>query len=274
MVKGCDASVLLDSTKEMTSEKESPSNESLRGFGLIDIVKSKLEEQCPGVVSCADILVLAARDSVALSGGPYYPVYTGRRDSNAVFLNRAAAELPNPFDHLPVLLATFASKGFDGREIVSLLGAHSIGVIHCKFFEKRLYRVEGNHNPDPSLDLGFLDLMRARCNNSDPESSQGPETYSKRVLNSSSEELGLISMNYEGPAFGTQYYQSLLQGKGILYADQQLMTMEETGNWVRAYASDASLFRRDFALVMIKLSDHQVLTAPMGQIRLSCSEVA
>lgn len=66
MVKGCDASVLLDSTEEMTSEKESPSNESLRGFGLIDIIKSKLEEQRPGVVSCADILVLAARDCVAL----------------------------------------------------------------------------------------------------------------------------------------------------------------------------------------------------------------
>lgn len=80
-------------------------------------------------------------------------------------------------------------------------------------------------------------------------------------------------MNYDGSNFGTQYYDSLLQGKGILYADQQLMTTEETRNWVRAYAADASLFRRDFALAMMKLSNLQVLTAPNGQIRITCSKV-
>lgn len=129
-----------------------------------------------------------------------------------------------------------------------ILGAHSIGVIRSKFFEKRLYHFDGSNKPDPSLDLGFLDLMRTRCNNSNTESSQGPETSSPdspsltSVHNSSTEEQGLVPMNYEGSAFGTQYYHSLLQGKGILYADQQLMAMEETGNWVRAYALDASLF--------------------------------
>lgn len=66
MLQGCDASVLLDAIDGVDREKESPPNETLKGFDLIDIIKSKLEEACPGVVSCADILVLAARESVVL----------------------------------------------------------------------------------------------------------------------------------------------------------------------------------------------------------------
>jgi hypothetical protein len=58
--QGCDASVLLDG-----GEKTAPANSnSLRGFEVIDNIKTQLESSCPGVVSCADILSVAARDSV------------------------------------------------------------------------------------------------------------------------------------------------------------------------------------------------------------------
>lgn len=65
-LKGCDGSVLLNSTKKNQAEKDAPPNISLHAFYVIDIAKQELEASCPGVVSCADILALAARDAVAL----------------------------------------------------------------------------------------------------------------------------------------------------------------------------------------------------------------
>lgn len=63
--QGCDASILLNSTGGNAAEKDAPPNLSLRGFDLIDRVKTLVEEACPGVVSCADVLALTARDAVA-----------------------------------------------------------------------------------------------------------------------------------------------------------------------------------------------------------------
>ncbi|WOG81071.1 hypothetical protein DCAR_0100230 [Daucus carota subsp. sativus] len=84
-----------------------------------------------------------------------------------------------------------------------------------------------------------------------------------------------MKMDYEGPGRGSGilYSRSLPQGKGLLFVDQQLISGEETETRVRAYASDVNLFQRNFALVMMKLSDYRVLTAPMGQVRLNCRKV-
>ena len=67
-MQGCDGSVLLNSTTGNVAEKDARPNLSLRGYGVIDRVKAKLEKACPGVVSCADILALVARDAVVLVG--------------------------------------------------------------------------------------------------------------------------------------------------------------------------------------------------------------
>ncbi|KAL2901544.1 Peroxidase 14 [Bienertia sinuspersici] len=66
-VQGCDGSVLLDSNGAIVSEKgANPNRNSLRGFEVIDEIKAALEEACPLTVSCADIVAIAARDSVVL----------------------------------------------------------------------------------------------------------------------------------------------------------------------------------------------------------------
>ncbi|KAE8652850.1 hypothetical protein Csa_022765 [Cucumis sativus] len=77
-VSGCDASLLLDGSN---SEKDAPPNLTVRGYDLIDAVKSQLEKTCPGIVSCADIIAMATRDAVNWAGGGRYRVETGRRDA-------------------------------------------------------------------------------------------------------------------------------------------------------------------------------------------------
>jgi peroxidase len=64
-LQGCDASVLLNSTANNTAEKDAIPNLSLSGFDVINDIKARLETECQGVVSCADIVALAARDSVS-----------------------------------------------------------------------------------------------------------------------------------------------------------------------------------------------------------------
>lgn len=67
-MQGCDGSVLLDDTSTFTGEKTAgPNANSIRGFEVIDKIKKAVDKACYGsVVSCADILAVAARDSVNL----------------------------------------------------------------------------------------------------------------------------------------------------------------------------------------------------------------
>jgi len=67
LVQGCDGSILLDNTDTIESEKEAaPNNNSARGFDVVDDMKAAVENACPGIVSCADILAIAAEESVCL----------------------------------------------------------------------------------------------------------------------------------------------------------------------------------------------------------------
>ncbi|CDP21475.1 unnamed protein product [Coffea canephora] len=121
--RGCDGSVLLDETPTIQSEKTSKANDhSARGFNVIENAKTAVEKICPGVVSCADILAVAARDSSVAVGGPSWTVKLGRRDSTTASRSLADSDLPAPFDHLDRLITLFSNKGFTPREMVALSG--------------------------------------------------------------------------------------------------------------------------------------------------------
>ncbi|KAL7205476.1 hypothetical protein ACSBR2_018415 [Camellia fascicularis] len=132
-VRGCDASILLDSTPGNPSEKE-----------IIDEAKSKLESLCPQIVSCFDIIAFAARDSISKVGGTHYSVPLGRRngrgmsEENQLFQRRSFPEPPFFFFDAKQLQENFARKCLTLEEMVTLSRAHSIGVSHCSFFSNRL----------------------------------------------------------------------------------------------------------------------------------------
>lgn len=69
-MKGCDASILISSKpgSNTLAEKDALDNKDLRveAFETISKAKALVESKCPGVVSCADILAIAARDYVHL----------------------------------------------------------------------------------------------------------------------------------------------------------------------------------------------------------------
>uniref|UniRef100_M4CWW8 Peroxidase n=1 Tax=Brassica campestris TaxID=3711 RepID=M4CWW8_BRACM len=123
-VRGCEGSVLLE-LKNKKDEKNAPPNLSLRGFEIIDNVKEAVEKECPGVVSCSDVLALVARDAVVALNGPSWGVETGRRDGRVTNINEARANLPSPFDNITSLITQFRSKGLDKKDLVVLSGPDS-----------------------------------------------------------------------------------------------------------------------------------------------------
>uniref|UniRef100_A0ACD5UG04 Uncharacterized protein n=1 Tax=Avena sativa TaxID=4498 RepID=A0ACD5UG04_AVESA len=260
-VNGCDASILLDSLPGLPSEKESIPNLSLRGFGTIDLVKAKLEQACPGVVSCADILALVARDVVLLTHGPFWDVPTGRRDGMRSVKDDALNNLPPPFlDATRNLYQFFIPKGLDAKDQVVLLGGHTLGTSHCSSFSDRLYNFSGTLMPDPSLDRQYVPRLKTKCAQGDTRTLVEMDPGSFRT-------------------FDTSYYRVIAKGRALFTSDETLMLDPFTRDYVlrqAAVAADGRYpaeFFGDFAASMVKMGSVQVLTGARGQVRRRCAAV-
>ncbi|KAH9658769.1 peroxidase 5 [Citrus sinensis] len=245
----CDASILLDDSSSIDSEKNAlPNFKSARGFEVIDSVKSQLERVCPGVVSCADIVAVAARDASFAVGGPSWRVKLGRRDSTTA--SRSLAEnLPSFTDGLDKLISTFATKGLNARDLVALSGAHTIGQAQCAFFRDRIYSNQSN------IDAGFASTRRRQCPANGGDSNLSP--------------LDLVTPN----SFDNNYFKNLIQKKGLLASDQVLFSGGSTDSIVDEYSKNPSKFKSDFAAAMIKMADISPLTGSAGEIRRVCNLV-
>ncbi|KAI3895093.1 hypothetical protein MKW92_048077 [Papaver armeniacum] len=255
-VQGCDASILIDGA---SAEKTALPNTLLRGYEVIDDAKKQLEAICPGVVSCADILALAARDSVSLSNGPSWPVPTGRRDGR-VSLASDAANLPGFTDSINVQIKKFADKGLDIKDLVSLVGGHTIGTSACLFFRYRLYNFNSTTGADPSIDPSFLPTLRSLC----PEDGDA----TKRIA---------LDSGSEG-RFDSTFFNNLRNGRGILESDQKLWTDSATQSVVRRFSGpfrglSKLLFNVEFSRSMVKMSNVGVKTGLEGEIRTVCSKI-
>ncbi|KAL4291880.1 hypothetical protein GQ457_14G013990 [Hibiscus cannabinus] len=128
------------------AEKEAIPNQSLSGFDVIDEIKTAMEMACPKVVSCADILALAARDAVSAHfKKSLWDVQLGRRDGRVSVATETSGNISS-------LIELFNRKGLDVNDLVVLSGAHTIGVSHCGAISRRLYNFTGKGDADPSLD--------------------------------------------------------------------------------------------------------------------------
>ncbi|KAL6006620.1 hypothetical protein ACLOJK_032113 [Asimina triloba] len=258
-VRGCDGSVLIDSTTNPpnTAEKDAPpNNPRLRGFEVIDNAKERIEAACPRVVSCADVLAFAARDSVVATNGPSYDVPCGRRDGNISLAAEAVANLPPPFFNVSQLTQSFAGKGLTQDEMVTLSGAHTIGRSHCSSFSSRLYNFNGTGNPDPSLDPAYVQQLKQSC----PQGS----TDTSLVV-----PLDPISPNVTDNA----YYRNVLNSRGLFTSDQALLTDPNTRVLVSQNAFTEPLWRTRFAAAMVKMGAIDILTGDQGEIRLNCRKI-
>ncbi|XP_048319689.2 peroxidase 20 [Ziziphus jujuba] len=257
-VMGCDASLLLDSYGVMVSEKQAgPNLDSLRGFEVIDEIKYLLEESCPFTVSCADILAMAARDAVALRGGPRWEVLLGRRDSLEASFDGANQFIPAPNSSLETLIYIFKEQGLDVQDLVALSGSHTMGKARCLSFRQRIYDAEfkETHYDKYKRYTTFRRILRSICPESGKDNTVAP-------------------LDFMTPArFDNHYFINILQGNGLLGSDNVLVFQDHTGEIVKqvlAYASDEKLFFASFANSIVKMGNINVLTGTQGEIRKNC----
>lgn len=250
-VQGCDASVLLDDTSSFRGEKTArPNNNSLRGFDVVDKIKAAVENACPGVVSCADILAIAARDSVVILGGPFWDVKLGRRDSRTASFSGANNNIPPPTSSLSNLISKFAAQGLSTKDMVALSGGHTIGLARCTSFRGHIYN-------DTDIDSSFAKQRQKNC----PRAS-------------GSGDNNLAPLDLQTPThFDNCYYSNLINKRGLLHSDQELFNGGSTDSLVRAYVNSPGKFNSDFVAGMIKMGDITPLTGKRGEIRRNCRRV-
>nr|CAH69366.1 TPA: class III peroxidase 124 precursor [Oryza sativa Japonica Group] len=237
-VNGCDASILLDEDlpSGIHTEKRVPANDnSARGFDVVDDIKCELDKACPGVVSCADILAIAAQVSVDLvGGGPRWRVQLGRRDATATNIP-SADNLPGFTDTLEDLVAKFDAVGLDHGDLVALQGAHTFGRAQCLFTRENCTAGQ----PDDALE------------NLDPVT---PDVFDN---------------NYYGSLLrGT----AKLPSDQVMLSDDPYAAAT-TAPFVRRFAGSQKSFFRSFAASMIKMGNISPLTGMDGQIRQNCRRI-
>ncbi|KAI3906431.1 hypothetical protein MKX01_029046 [Papaver californicum] len=253
-VNGCDGSILIEGK---TTERHAFGHQGVNGFDVIEKAKSQLESVCPGVVSCADIVAMAARDSISLSNGPSYQVQTGRRDGR--FSNvSSASNMPEVNESIQSLKAKFLQKGLNEKDLVLLSAAHTIGTTACFFMTDRLYNfpTEGAGS-DPSINPRFLRELKSKC-------PQNGDINTRLPMD-----------NGTPLRFDSQILRNIREGFAVLQSDAKLYDDEVTRRIIDSYFGFLSSifgpsFETDFVNSIVKMGKLGVNTGSRGEIRRVC----
>ncbi|GMN43627.1 hypothetical protein TIFTF001_012824 [Ficus carica] len=241
----------------MLAERDAVDNKDLReeGFETIRKAKALVENKCPGVVSCADILAIAARDYVHLAGGPSYQVKKGKWDGKISLATRVSSNIPQANFTVDQLLKLFNSKGLGLEDLVVLSGAHTLGFAHCQHFVSRLYDFRGSKQPDPAIDPKLLKALRMYC----PHFGGNVDI--------------VAPFDVTTPfSFDHAYYGNLESKLGLLASDQALYLDPRTKPLVQSLAKDKQKFFQAFAIAMEKMGSIGVKRGKKhGEKRKDCS---
>ncbi|CAN1155724.1 Peroxidase 4 [Linum perenne] len=229
---------------------------NMEGFEVIDKIKSEVDKRCKAnVVSCADILAVAARDSVSILGGPSYSyqVPLGRRDARTASLAAANNSLPPPTFNFSQLISNFQSHGLNLTDLVALSGGHTIGLARCATFRNRIYNETNSIYNDTNIHPRLAATLQRTC----------PPTGG---------DNNLKPLDQTPAWFNTDYYSALIRNRGLLHSDQELFG---TGNsasdrLVMTYSTNPFKFAADFAASMVKMGNIQVVTGTDGEVRKNC----
>ncbi|GKA53821.1 peroxidase 1 [Tanacetum coccineum] len=254
-IEGCDASIMIQSSGSNTAEKDHPENLSLAGDGFDTVMKAKAAvdavPSCKNKVSCADILIMAARDVVHMAGGPSYPVELGRLDGLSSTEASVNGKLPKANQNLDQLNAIFAANGLNQTEMIALSGAHTIGFSHCDQFLNRIYNFSKQNPVDPTLIPSYATELQRQCpKNFDPQS----------VIPLDPSTTGI---------FDNMYYKNLQNGQGLLTSDQVLFTDTRSKRTVISWANSPKDFSDAFVKAMTKLGRVGVKTGQNGNTTVS-----
>ncbi|MQL88139.1 hypothetical protein Taro_020697 [Colocasia esculenta] len=255
-VRGCDASVMISNPND-NDEKHNADDVSLAGDAFDTVIKAKAAVDavpgCTNQVSCADVLAMAARDVVFLTGGPFFPVELGRLDGKISTKAGVRHNLPHPNFDLDQLNTMFASHGLTQTDMIALSGAHTIGFSHCAKFFRRIYKYSKTRTIDPTMNRGYALQLRQAC----------PVGVDPAVA---------INMDPTTPqVFDNVYFQNLLNGMGLFGSDQVLHTDRRSRATVKLFAANKTAFEEAFATSMIKLGRVGVKTGSQGEVRRDCS---
>ncbi|KAL3626611.1 hypothetical protein CASFOL_030160 [Castilleja foliolosa] len=257
-VQGCDASILLEPHGHMTKFSEMASSKSfgVRKRDFINLMKSTVEAVCPQMVSCSDIIIMAAREAVAFSGGPRINVPLGRRDtSNPPNFTLADVSLPSPDVGVDEMLRIFAKHGMSIQDSVAILGSHTLGITHCSNLESRLYNQQ-NRPGDEIINQAYENTLKLKC----PHVGPTPSKF-----------ISFVQNDFTAVLFDNQYFVNSINGLGVLKIDTQMPLDSRTRPFVEKFASDESAFFDAFSSAFVKLSRSNVLTGNQGVIRTSCN---
>ncbi|KAG8660711.1 peroxidase 12 [Manihot esculenta] len=245
-VQGCDGSVLLDRSPERS---EIPNKHfKQQTFQIIETLRQIVHTHCGRVVSCSDLLTLAARDAVFLTGGPDFTVPLGRRDG-VTFprVNQTFEDLIAPTAKTTEILTKFARKGLNLLDTVALSGAHTIGIARCSSFRERLFPTR-----DPTMEISLYEKLRPYC--------AFPEFDS------------LTWLDFRSPfKFDNLYFVDLINRQGLFTSDQDLFEDPRTRGTVINFANNEFQFFASFAGALIKMGTVGVLTDGQGEIRARCN---